>query len=781
MFKTYHHCAAVNLLSVLYHRISFYSLSINIESNKLLTNIYLKDKKMKKLIALLMLLSLQSIQIMAQESHLYSKNIALFYPANYDREAMEPSFAIIRDLSKGSELPDSWRVRPHFSKVNGKNHITISVDRGTDLYGCGEVLGDLRRNGTDTYLWNSDNYTYAKWQGKQLYQSHPWVLALRSDGSAFGVLFDNTYRQHISLKGDIEVSCEGPAPRVVVIEGEKVDDVVKQLSYLTGTIELPPLWALGYQQARFSYFPLSRVKEVADEFRSRRIPCDVIWMDIDYMDKRKVFTFDPVNFNDPKGLNDYLHSKNFKAIYMVDPGICRDSTYNIYRSGSVIDAWIKDSVGGEAKGKVWPGECVFPDFTNPRTAEWWSGLNSEFVKLGIDGIWNDMNEPAVFNSEMTLPKSSVHSGGLMVNGKPLPAGTHARYHNVYGMLMLDATRKGMLMTNPDKRLFILSRANFLGGQRLGATWTGDNASTWDYLRCSIPMTLNLGLSGQPFTGPDTGGFSGDCNGDLLANWTALSAYFPFFRNHSADNTVSQEPWAFDSKTEDICRTAINRRYILLPYLSTLFRQSSIDGMPVMRPLYFYDSKDSALRTEQEAFLLGGDLLVIPRWAGECALPKGDWDIVPFEKEDDGVQPYVALRPGAAVPVGNVMQSTEEYATDSLTILVNPDNRGVAEGIYYDDITGKTFPIKAKVSGSKIKVTIEKGGELNRIIRVAVVSNGKAEYSPWSQNSKVVIKWSGDDELSLKRDALKFQERKFEQKSLNFMLNRNHESDGIDLY
>lgn len=739
---------------------------------------------MKKLFLSLMLLSPQIFSVSAQESLLYSQNIALFYPENYDREKMEPSFAIIRDLSKGDKLPKSWRVRPIYSVVDGKHHISVPIESGTDLYGCGEVLGDLRRNGTDTYLWNSDNYRYAKWQGKQLYQSHPWVLAVRKDGSAFGVLFDNTYRQHISLANNIEVSCNGPAPRIVVIEGENVDQVVKDLAYLTGTIELPPLWALGYQQARFSYFPQSKVVEIADNFRQRQIPCDVLWMDIDYMDKRRVFTFDPVHFNDPKGLNDYLHSQDFKTIYMVDPGIHRDSTYSIYQSGSAIDAWIKDSVGGEATGPVWPGECVFPDFTNERVAKWWSKLNSEFVKLGIDGIWNDMNEPAVFNQDMTLPTSSRHSGGLVFNGDTLPAGDHARYHNVYGMLMLDATRKGMLMTNPDDRLFILSRANFLGGQRFGATWTGDNASTWDYLRTSIPMTLNLGLSGHPFTGPDTGGFAGDCDGDLLANWTALSTYFPFFRNHASDTSKPQEPWVFGKETEDICRTAINRRYKLLPYLSTLFYQSSNDGMPIMRPLFFADSKDLDLRDEQEAFLLGGDLLIIPRWAEDCALPKGDWDIIPFEETDDMVQPYVALRSGAIVPIGNVMQSTKGYANDSITFLVNPCKQGKAEGIFYDDATGESYMIKAKAKGDKVTVTIhlkQADGKLNRKVRVAVVSNGQMETSPWCYDGKIVTSWSGDNEHSLNKEALVFQDRQFEHKSLNFMMEREHKSDGIDLY
>lgn len=250
---------------------------------------------------------------------------------------------------------------------------------------------------------------------------------------------------------------------------------------------MPPLWALGFHQCRFTYTPDSRVKEVIDEFRARRIPCDVIWMDIDYMNGFRIFTFDKKNFPDPTGLNDYIHSKDFKAVYMIDPGVKIDKKYFVYRQGTKGDHWVKKSDGKTFVGKVWPGNCVFPDFTNPATREWWGSLYKDFIATGIDGVWNDMNEPSVFDSpNKTMPIDNIHMGG-----GALPRDIHLRYHNVYGMLMVESSRQGILNANPDKRPFVLSRANFLGGQRYGATWTGDNASTWQYLRMSIPMSLNL--------------------------------------------------------------------------------------------------------------------------------------------------------------------------------------------------------------------------------------------------------------------------------------------------
>lgn len=704
---------------------------------------------MKKTFLLWLLIAFSGISTaMAQSASLAEPGVAVFYPKDFDSIKTLPSLAIIKDLPKKDSLPENWKIRPEFVKIDGKNSVRIAFGEDTDLYGNGEVTGDLRRNDTDITLWNTDNYEYKKHDGKRLYQSHPWILGVRPDGSAFGILADNTWKQEFKLDHPIEIMSEGPSFRMVVIEKKSPQEVLKTLAELTGTMDLPPLWALGFQQSRYSYFPDTRVEEIADEFRKRKIPADVIWMDIDYMDGFRIFTFDKKGFPQPKKLNDYLHTKDFKAVYMIDPGVKKDTAYSIYQQGSAGDHWVLNSKGEEFNGEVWPGMCAFPDFTMPATQKWWGGLYKDFMALGIDGVWNDMNEPAVFNTESsTMPEDNIHRGG-----GELPMDIHLRYHNVFGMLMVRSSREGILKANPDKRPFVLSRSNFLGGHRYAATWTGDNSSEWKYLKMSIPMSLNLSMSGQPFNGPDIGGFAGDANADLFGHWIALGAYYPFSRNHSSKNTRAQEPWAFGKKIEDVARTAINRRYRLMPYLYTIFREASIDGLPVMRPVFFADATDEDLREEQESFLLGKDLLIIPRWAEDVEEPEGDWEKINFEKKDDGYQAIVKLRPGAIVPAGPVIQSTEDYNTGKITLFVNPDENGNASGQLYDDahdgfgyregaysLTGFSA---TKTSSGDLKISIQhlEGNQKPvRKYRIAYVHDGKISYSKWSSKDTVTLK------------------------------------------
>ncbi|MDT0643468.1 glycoside hydrolase family 31 protein [Zunongwangia sp. F363] len=688
--------------------------------------------------------------VFSQSASITEPGVAVFYPAEFDSIRTLPSLVVIKELPKRDSLPQDWSVRPNFVKIEGKNAVRFNLDEEIDLYGTGEVIGDLRRNGTDVTLWNTDNYEYAKFEGKQLYQSHPWILGVRPDGSSFGILADNSWRQEIVLEDDAEIISDGPSFRVIVIEKESPQEVMKSLADLTGTMALPPLWALGYQQSRYSYYPDTNVKELADEFRDRKIPADVIWMDIDYMEGFRVFTFDDEGFPDPAGLNDYLHNKDFKSVYMIDPGVKQDSSYFVYQQGSKGNHWVLDSLGNEYNGEVWPGQVAFPDYTRPETQKWWASLYKDFMNLGIDGVWNDMNEPAVFDGPGgSMPDDNIHRGG-----GDLPEDIHLRYHNVYGLLMVRSSREGIMEANPEKRPFVLSRANFLGGQRYAATWTGDNSATWDNLKMSIPMSLNLSLSGQPFNGPDIGGFTESPSADLFGNWIALGAYYPFSRNHTSKDTEDQEPWAFGEKIENVSRTAINRRYRLMPYLYTLFHEASVTGMPIMRPVFFADITDEDLRDEQQAFLLGEDLLIVPAWAEDAEMPEGDWKTVQFEKEDDGYQATVKLRDGAIVPMGPVIQSTEDYSTKQLTLLVNPDKNGNASGTLYDD-AGEGFGYKngdysihkftaSKTSKNKLKIKVEQTeGErqVNRQYRIGLVKDGKIIYSDWSSAKKLELKFN----------------------------------------
>jgi alpha-glucosidase len=362
-------------------------------------------------------------------------------------------------------------------------------------------------------------------------------------------------------------------------------------------------------------------------------------------------------------------------------------------SGRRAGVYVRSASGEEYRGAVWPGPCVFPDYTSPSVRAWWAELYKPFLAHGIAGVWNDMNEPAVFNvKSKTMPLDNRHAGDPSMkrpDGTPqgaAAAGTHERYHNVYGMQMIRGTREGILAARPEHRPFVLSRANYLGGQRYGATWTGDNSATWEHLEISIPMTLNVGLSGQPFIGPDIGGFAANGDGPLFARWMGFGAMLPFARGHTGKENIAKEPWAFGDQVEATCREAIRRRYRLLPYYYTLFHQASIRGLPVARPIFFADPADPALRAEDDAFLLGSDVMVVAQVVPDRtrlpALPRGIWR--EFEHAADPDLPRLLLRGGSIVPGGPDMAYTDEKPLDPLTLWVCPDAQGVAEGTLYED-------------------------------------------------------------------------------------------------
>lgn len=686
---------------------------------------------------------------MAQSAFITNDSVAVFYPAHYDAKQHQPSPIFEQEPAAVNPLDAKWPLRVAFSQQNGHSIATIRVADDVDFYGTGEVTGPLRRNGRTIELWNVDTPAYGVDGGTHLYQSHPWVMGLRKDGTAFGIIADNTWRQKITTADhEVTFDSEGPAFRVFIIERQSPQALMQALVGLTGTMSLPPLWSLGYHQCKFTYYPDSKVMEVADKLRKHRIPSDVIWMDIDYMDGYRIFTFDPKGFSNPNRLNDYLHQNNFKSVYMIDPGVKVEKGYFVDDQGTAGDYWVKTRDGKPFEGDVWPGACHFPDFTRPEVRTWWATLYKDFMAKGVDGVWNDMNEPAVFGQkESTMPRDNQH-----LNGDGGAAGPHLRFHNVFGLNMVRASRQGLLLANPQKRPFILSRSNFLGGHRYAATWTGDNLSSPEQMKLSVPMTLTLGLSGQPFNGPDIGGFCENSNAELVAQWTALGVYFPFVRNHNTKGTIDQEPWAFDEKVLDVCRTAINRRYMLMPYIYTCFREASVDGMPVMRPLFMSNPKDLSLRSEDRAFLLGADLMVRPQWATDVAQPDGgSWQPFTLEDHTDSYQAELRQRPGSIIPLANLAQSTAEMRTDSLTLLVCVDANGQAEGQLYED-AGDGFDyqkgqyrlteMKAVKLKNQLKVTLtQKDGQLapvQRQLRIGYVNGGRVKYSAWKTGSEITV-------------------------------------------
>ncbi len=653
------------------------------------------SRRARPLAALLVLALASGVGCAQVVTESIGDGIVRFHASDDARDNRLPSMALETPRDADGDAPAGFPSNVVFGRDGDRWTATIDIEPGTSLYGTGEVAGPLRRNGRVVETWNTDAYGYQD-DAASLYTAHPWVLGVRADGSAFGVLCDTTYRCEIDLTSGIAFRAAGQEQPVIVIERDTPLAVCEALGELTGTITLPPKWAIGYHQCRYSYDPADRVMEVAREFRDRDIPADVIWMDIDYMDAYRVFTFDSADFPDPARLNADLADIGFHNVWMIDPGVKDEDGYAIHDSGEAGDVWVKRADKTTTfQGEVWPGVCVFPDYTNAAVREWWAGLYEPFMANGISGVWNDMNEPAVFNTPTkTMPENNWHRADPDIGGP----GTHARYHNVYGMLMVRATREGVMDANPDVRPFVLSRANYIGGHRYAATWTGDNSADWYHVDVSIPMTLNLSLSGQPFCGPDVGGFAGNGDAEMFSRWMGFGALFPFSRGHTAKGNIDKEPWAYGEAVEATSRRALERRYRLIPFLYTLFEESSRTGAPIARPTFFADATDPALRSEDDSFLLGADLLVSaqlqPARDRARVLPRPvagvAWREFDFESFDGGRdskdpdQPRLYLRPGSILPTGPVMEFVDEKPLDPVTLIVCLDADGSALGELYED-------------------------------------------------------------------------------------------------
>jgi alpha-glucosidase len=535
--------------------------------------------------------------------------------------------------------PREQRVR--FEHDGTTIRAQVPFPEGTTFYGLGERAEPLERTGRDHLLWNTDAYLYTD-EDPALYQSHPYVLALRPDGSATGVVADTPWRGVIAVCLDgVELAFEGEPFDVHLIDGATPREVSSGLAALIGSLALPPMWTLGYHQCRWSYRSAEEAREVARAMRAHDVPCDALWFDIDYMDRRRVFTWDAERFPDPAALMRELREEGFHAVAIVDPAIAVADDCEAHADGLAGEHFVQVD-GHAAGGRVWPGLCRFPDFTRQETRDWWAGRVERLARdAGLAGLWNDMNEPAVFRTPTrTLPERAQHRG--------LGGGPHAKFHNLYGQLMSEATLAGLRAARPDARPFVLTRAGHLATARSAATWTGDNQSLWQDLRRAIPMVLNLGLSGQPFCGPDLGGFVGAPDAELFARWYDLGAYLPFCRGHADESSPRQEPWSFGEEALAQVRAALERRMRLLPTLYTLFEEARRTGAPICRPLFF---ADTTLRRAEDAFLLGDDLLVAPvlepgATSRSVALPAGAWFTFP-----DGAPATAAIAaPPGTTPV-----------------------------------------------------------------------------------------------------------------------------------
>jgi alpha-glucosidase len=575
------------------------------------------------------------------------------------------------------------------------------------FYGLGDKAGPIDRRGEAFTMWNTDTYGWQE-STDPLYKDIPFFLALRH-GVSYGVFLDNAYRSSFDLgrgeRDSYSFGAEGGELNYYFFFGPEPKKVLQSYTALVGHIPLPPLWTLGFQQSRYSYFPESRVREIAATFREHKIPADVIYLDIDYQQGNAPFTVDTQKFPNFQGMIRDLGEQGFKIILITDLHLKKQPGYKPYDEGMAQDNFVKAADGSVFVGKVWPGDSVFPDFTLERVRRWWGTLYKEFVDMGVAGFWNDMNEPAVFErADKTMPLDNRHRTDW---GATLP---HSAVHNVFGMENVRATYEGLLRLRPNERPFVLTRAAYAGAQRYAGSWTGDNTSSWNHLRMMTPNLVNLGLSGYPLVGADIGGFAGTPPADLLTRWLEVGVFTPIYRDHTTKGTADQEPWVHGPEQEAIRRRYIELRYRLLPYIYTGVEQTARTGIPLMRPVFLEYPQDERFYTEQDTaflneYLFGRDLLIAPRVTEmldplEIDLPPGSWyDYWTGEKFPGGTDIKVTpaldslpvyVRGGAIIPQQPLVQYTAQKPDGPLQLRVYPgdDCQG---SLYLDD--GISFAYK----------------------------------------------------------------------------------------
>jgi alpha-glucosidase len=619
------------------------------------------------------------------------------------------------------------------------------------IFGLGEKSGRHNRKGRDFTMWNTDvlnphdaaEFTAGKApddprgnfrsvEFDPYYVTIPFFYHLSYPmGSVAASFIDNGYRAEyeFSQAEEYRIVFRGGQCTEYVFAGPDMPAILEAYTWLTGRTALPPMWSLGYHQCRWFSYTQDLVEEIAQRHRDNDIPCDALWLDIEYMDGYRVFTWDSERFPNPREMLKRLADQGFRVITIIDPGVKFDPGYWVFDQAIERDVLCRTEGGDIYIGQVWPGNTAFPDFATEEARTWWGDLNAAHLLFGLAGIWNDMNEPSTGN----IPATAMRFG----RGRY----SHQRYHNQYGLLMAMGTTKGLLKAAPGRRTFVLTRAGFAGIQRYAASWMGDNQSRWDHLWLSIPMGCGFGISGQAFVGADIGGFAGNSNAELFLRWMQYGTLTPFCRNHSEMGNVDQYAWAFGDVIQDHVRIAIKLRYRLLPYLYACFLKASETGAPVQRPLVFDYQYDGTVRDIDDQYLLGSDLMIAPVigpgvTARQVYLPEGDWydwhtgELVGGRRFLTVTTPLdripIYARGGAVIPMWpEAPESTSDYRPVVVELhLFVPAADGVYDSMLQED-DGLTLDA-LQDAGYRTIFTVERvGAELT--VKAEVSGGGYSEF------------------------------------------------------
>ncbi|MBH8563725.1 glycoside hydrolase family 31 protein [Nostoc sp. CENA67] len=627
------------------------------------------------------------------------------------------------------------------------------IEADEHFYGFGEPTGLLDQRSKVRTNWTSDALDYGI-MTDSMYQTIPFFIALRP-GLGYGFFFNTTFWSRFDLgaeqPGVWRMETQGSELDYYIIYGPEPAKILQTYTQLTGQMPLPPRWALGYHQCRWSYESQDVVRKLADEFRQRYIPCDVIHLDIDYMNGYRVFTWSPKRFAHPQELIKELQQDGFKVVTIVDPGVKYEpeADYKVFDEGLKNDYFIRNTNGQLFHGYVWPDKAVFPDFLRPEVQSWWESWQNSLTDIGVAGIWNDMNEPALDDRPFGDPGNKVSFPLDALQGPTDEKTTHAETHNLYGLMMAQASYQAAKKSRPTERSFILTRSGYAGIQRWSAVWTGDNQSLWEHLEMSLPMLCNLGLSGVGFVGADIGGFAGNATAELFARWMQVGILYPLMRGHSALTTAQHEPWVFGDRIEKICREYIELRYQLLPYIYTLFWQAATTGSPILRPLLYDFPNDPKTHTLADQVMLGSSILAAPIYRPGVEhravyLPEGCW--YDWWSGDTFTGPTHILahatlermplyvRAGAIIPMAPVMQYTDERPVDQMRLRIW---RGKGEFTLYED-DGHTFEYQTGAFCTTTYQVITQGQQT-----IVEISAREGNFAPATR--EIIVELVGVDE------------------------------------
>lgn len=622
------------------------------------------------------------------------------------------------------------------------------------IFGLGDKTGPLDRRERAFTFWNTDHFQYGDGDDP-IYKSIPFFISVNEQGRAYGFFLDNSFRSAFdfgkAMRDRFEATAEGGSVDYYIMAGPTPKDVVEAYGYLTGTAPLTPRWALGFQQSHWSYPTQAAALAVVKHMRADKVPLDALYLDIDYQDHNRPFTVNKTAFPDLPGLVSTLKAQGVHLVLITDLHIAHlpNAGYKPYDEGEAHGYFVQKPDGGDYVGEVWPGPAVFPDFSRQVVRQWWGTLYSDFVKMGVSGFWNDMNEPAIFNvPSKTMPLDVVHH--IEEPGFTSRAASHAEMHNVFGMLNSEGTYNGVIALTPNRRPFVLTRASYAGGQKYAATWTGDNASSYAHLQLSVAQLTNLGLSGFAYAGDDIGGFAGDKpSAELLTRWFEIGAFNPIFRDHYTKNKPEQEIWVSGPQQEAIRRRYVEARYRLMPTLYGLAEENSRTGLPIMRPVFLefpqVVGKGDHLGGTEFDFMMGPNLLIAPPTTLESpapyavSLPSAGWyDYWSGQKlaqdtvteTPDLARLPVFVRPGAILFKQPLTQSTDETPVGPLTIELYAGADGAAD-LYTDD--GESFDYR---QGGYFRrhVTLAATGTQTRIALAPV----EGHYRPWWSRYRVVV-------------------------------------------